>query len=548
MHRSTRIGLAAMLVFICALAWGGEFTISAQPSGTANNQTLRVTISPAVEDVGKAGAIYIAALLPNGQWFFLTSSGWRQWVGGNYPAFSSGALAITTATPLDRMDVSALRGAAIYAGYGTSPAAMLTNGTYALVFVVGGATPTISGTASCGTWNAPSVTAYGLNADGSRASVLGTTSADSQGNYALNLGAYPTGAVEIVAAGGTYRSLHDGASRSRDISLSALLPGVSVSVTGVGITPVTELVAKRARELLLSGAVTVTQAYSSAAYAIETIFGLRASASASIPRFDAAAIVEAPAAAQIALLIGALENLGARFYAEDPQSAVAALALDFADGVFDGTKSGLAITVGGVAIATDLGTSKLLTSVVRYASAYTSGLLPAYAAAVTPTYSSRTIPVYVAQTVPAYRAGVVAAYTANPTPITPNTRGTSSMGQYSCTDGATISYRNGRHSCSDGSIPVFTAQSIEPYRAGMVLPFEAAAVGQDIPAGTVPVYTSVTDIHVYTDAERAAMSANSSSYPSGGSLDQPPLTQAQIDAYAVLNNNIQVWYSGNPFR
>jgi hypothetical protein len=132
--------------------------------------------------------------------------------------------------------------------------------------------------------------------------------------------------------------------------------------------------------------------------------------------------------------------------------------------------------------------------------------------------------------------------------MTPNTRGPSAIGAYSCTADATISYEGGTYSCSDGSIPLVTAQPIEPYTPGLVTQYESAVVGQDVAIGSVPVYTSVTDLHVFTQAERAAMSASSTNYPNGGSNAQGALTQAQIDAYAILNHNIQVWYSGNPFR
>jgi hypothetical protein len=82
----------------------------------------------------------------------------------------------------------------------------------------------------------------------------------------------------------------------------------------------------------------------------------------------------------------------------------------------------------------------------------------------------------------------------------------------------------------------------------MVTPYESAVVGHDVVPGTLPVYTSVTDVHVFTQAERAAMNASSTNYPNGGSNAQGPLTQAQVDAYAILSDNMQVWYSGNPFR
>ena len=547
MYWLKKIALAAALAVTCGVTSAGPYVIFGVPSGNITNQTLSITIYPALEDLGRTGNTYIAALLPGGGWYFLTAAGWFPWTGGDFPVFATGSLANTTVTPLQQMDVSSIPGTAVYAGYGASSEAMLANGTYALVFVVGSNAPSISGTASAGRWISPNVTAYGLNADGSRGALLAATTADSNGNFTLLLGSYPAGAVEVVATGGTYESLHDGFGRPRDFPLSSFLPTLTTPVASVAVTPITDFVASRARELLLGG-VTPGEARARAAQSIETIFGLPPASSAMLPRFDAAAITQAPAAAQLGLVVSALESVGATFYPEEPELAVAALTLDFADGVFDGRKGSGTIAISGAAIATDLGTAKLVATAVRNASAYASGLLPAFTAPVTPTYASRTIPVYVAQTIPQYRQGEAATYAANAAPITPNTAGPSSIGQYSCTGNATISFQSEMYSCSDGSLPVFTAQPLQPYTPGLVTPYESALVGQDVAPGTVPVFTSVTDLHVFSDAERAAMTASSSNYPNGGSNAVGPLTQAQIEGYAILNHNVQVWYSGNPFR
>src|SRR5690348_5159258 len=102
------VAFAAALALSSGLGWCGQFAISGQASGGVNDQTLTVTIAPAPEDAGKAGATYIAALLSTGQWFFLTSTGWLPWTSGDYPAFATGTLGAITTTPLRHMDVSAL--------------------------------------------------------------------------------------------------------------------------------------------------------------------------------------------------------------------------------------------------------------------------------------------------------------------------------------------------------------------------------------------------------------------------------------------------------
>ncbi len=170
-------------------------------------------------------------------------------------------------------------------------------------------------------------------------------------------------------------------------------------------------------------------------------------------------------------------------------------------------------------------------------------------------------------------------------PITdPNhTRGLTAAGGYSCGVGEGILFNDsqGRPYCCSGAlgydtqgnlscsvqptIAAYTAQPLVPYSADMITPFHANPLTPDIAKnivhttgnpgdGTIPVYTSVTDIHVFTPAERAQMNQNSNPndwppQPDGstGGTGQGPLTQLQIDVYSILNHNIPVWFSGDPF-
>lgn len=68
-------------------------------------------------------------------------------------------------------------------------------------------------------------------------------------------------------------------------------------------------------------------------------------------------------------------------------------------------------------------------------------------------------------------------------------------GSYSCSGGARL---HGNR-CSDGSIPVYRADTIAPYRAA---PATAA------PAHRVQPYRGGGTIHVFTPAERARMNEN----------------------------------------
>jgi hypothetical protein len=306
------------------------------------------------------------------------------------------------------------------------------------------------------------------------------------------------------------------------------------------------MVDQHAKQAMASsgGTLSASSAVGSARQVVETILGLKSGESATIPRFDATAITVAPAAAQIALILGGMDTLGNTLYPSTPDVISTALALDISDGILDGKQFSSNLTMSGTPIPTDLGTAKLISSSLSYASAYVSGVVPAYAAAVVPTYTSSAIPVYVAKTIPAYQAGTIATYKANTAPITASTSRPSSIGPYSC-PGATIS---ADYKCSDGTIAVYTAKTIESYHANLITSYESAVIGSDVATGTIPVYTSVSDVHLFTPAERAAMNAASTVLPAGWSVPQGGLTQAQVDAYGMLNHNLQVWYSGDPFR
>lgn len=542
--------VAALLAGVAGIAQPGEYSIRGTPSGSTANQTLTVSVTPAAEDLGAPGKTYIAALLPGGSLFFYTPAGWTPWSGGDIPAYSSAPLSSMTATPLDGMNVSGLEGTTILAGYGRSTDDMLSRNTYIAVHVLGREQPVLAGVAAKGTWSSPTVTAYSVDGRGNRVAVLGSASADAQGNFSLRLGALPGDAVELEASGGSYQSACDGATKASTAAASRLLSAVSGSMSGIAVTPVTAMVAAMAKRTLANAAGTgrAGDAIGNAEQTVEAIYGLGSGGATVIPRFEAAAVTADPPAAQLAMLLGGMETLGNTLYPAQPDVVTHLLAQDMADGVLDGAAGSTRLAVSGNAVSADLGTAQLIASTLRFGSAYVSGVLPAYAASDTVRYTSTAIPVYVGSSIPAYQAGSVAAYQANAKPMTANTSGPTAIGPYSCLGGATISVSNNRYGCSDGSIPMYTAQTVQPYHAGTVQPRGAATVGAHVADGTIPVYTSVSDVHVFTEAERAAMSAASRAIPSGWNIPQGGLTQAQVDAYGLLNHNLQVWYSGSPFR
>jgi hypothetical protein len=542
--------MAIGLTGLAGLAHAGEFAILGTPSGSTTNQTLAVTVTPASEDMGTTGKTFIAAMLPGGSLYFYTPAGWSAWSGGDMPAYASAPLASVSATPIDGMNVSGLEGTSILAGYGRSADDMITRRTYAVVHVLGASQPVLAGVASKGTWASPTITAYSVDTQGQRVAMLGSATADSQGAFSLRLGALTSDAVELEASGGSYQSAYDGTTKTSTATASRLLSTAATSTSGIAITPVTAMAATLAKRTLVdnAGSTAAATAISAAEQTVETIYGLGSGGADLVPRFEATAVTTAPQAAQLAMLLGGMETLGNTLYPNQPDVVTDLLARDLADGVLDGKADSTALTVSGSAVSGDLGTAQLIARTLEFSSAYVSGVLPAYVASTTVRYTSTAIPVYVSSSIPTYQAGTVATYHANAKSLTANTSGPTSIGAYSCLGGATISVSNNRYSCSDGSIAMYTSQSIQPYHAGTALPSGAAQVGAHVSDGTIPVYTSVSNIHVFTEAERAAMNAASSAIPAGWNIPQGGLNQAQVDAYGLLNHNLQVWYSGNPFR
>jgi len=63
-------------------------------------------------------------------------------------------------------------------------------------------TGTISGTAAKGPVNGGTVTAYGVNANGTRGTQIGTATTDAKGNYSMTVGNY-SGTVMLQLSGGS---------------------------------------------------------------------------------------------------------------------------------------------------------------------------------------------------------------------------------------------------------------------------------------------------------------------------------------------------------
>jgi dienelactone hydrolase len=100
---------------------------------TSGGAVLRVSLGLASTDVGRDGAIYVAALY-NGRLFLNDGAGWLAWSAGSLPAYARGPLPASRAIALPLgVACSQLAGIQFYAGYGLTDQDMLANRTYGLV-------------------------------------------------------------------------------------------------------------------------------------------------------------------------------------------------------------------------------------------------------------------------------------------------------------------------------------------------------------------------------------------------------------------------------
>lgn len=111
----------------------GHAQVSGSATGGSSALTLSASIKLASGDAGKAGSVYVAALA-NGTYYLLDGSSWKKYEGGVLPVHRSvGALVDQSIEILSGVNVSSLKGALIYVGYGTSEQDMLTNRKFGLV-------------------------------------------------------------------------------------------------------------------------------------------------------------------------------------------------------------------------------------------------------------------------------------------------------------------------------------------------------------------------------------------------------------------------------
>jgi hypothetical protein len=112
------------------------FSALADASGPLHRSSITVRLQAGTADVGKNGQLYVVAVLPGGDAYALTPTGWVPG-GSSYAPYASTTLGTHQITVASGQDLSSLVGTTVYAGYGTSLADLLARQAYARVYTVG---------------------------------------------------------------------------------------------------------------------------------------------------------------------------------------------------------------------------------------------------------------------------------------------------------------------------------------------------------------------------------------------------------------------------
>jgi len=230
-------------------------------------------------------------------------------------------------------------------------------------------TATIAGTVIAGPVSGATVTAYLVKADGLSDKSVGVTTTGPDGSFKLNLSELPAdGKLLIVAKGGTYVSEFDGATITLESELRAYLSGItSEGASGVIVTPLSDLVAARAKTLVAGGAA-LDAALTIAEALVKKTYGIASALSKLAPTFDKESIGKD--GYLLGLILGAFDSCGKSLSPAARGALIAALSEDFSDGLYDGKVNGLPVALKGsdVALGSTAGTSDFLSCVASYSS------------------------------------------------------------------------------------------------------------------------------------------------------------------------------------
>jgi hypothetical protein len=217
-------------------------------------------------------------------------------------------------------------------------------GSVPIVFTPAGGPIKLNGVVCEAPLHGATVNFFNLNADGTKAALVGTTQTDDSGVYSVTLNSTPTGPILAEAKGGFYV---DEVTRGtvtlepNDQVTAIFLPGTT---TGA-ITPLTDMAATRARTLAASG---ISLATATDASNIEVAQQFNLDSIIETLPVDASSVANIEISTRDERDYGFLLGGIAQYAQELNVRAIdlaAAMAADFSDGVLDGTNNGTVIMI-----------------------------------------------------------------------------------------------------------------------------------------------------------------------------------------------------------
>lgn len=130
------IGVGVLCCAWLAHAAPAGFSAWMEAQGPNHRASLTVRVQAGTADVGRAGQLFVAALLPSGQIVALTSAGWQGVSTGGVPAYQNVTLGQHSVPLASQADLQALSGTAIFAGYGTDLQDMVNRQAFSRVYVI----------------------------------------------------------------------------------------------------------------------------------------------------------------------------------------------------------------------------------------------------------------------------------------------------------------------------------------------------------------------------------------------------------------------------
>jgi hypothetical protein len=202
---------------------------------------------------------------------------------------------------------------------------------------------TVSGVAIQNAMIAAKIAAIAVNANGTDGATLSRTTTNNDGQFSLNV-PVQSGPVRFRATGGSYISEQNGVGINYASPLSVLLPSLPGNLSGLSLNPLTTFVDSLAQGNISRGQNLAT-ALGNATASIEDDYGISTDPAVLTPLYTEAAI--GTDAGRLGLILGAIVNQDQLACPKTAGGLMGALASDIFDGIFDGKKSGAAITYCG---------------------------------------------------------------------------------------------------------------------------------------------------------------------------------------------------------